>query len=54
MLYIDYPSIRWEDFTDYAKKSTWNLLNAYIDVKYLLMNIQFMDYTPYQDCNTNV
>ena len=26
-----YPSIRGEDFADYAKKFTWNLLNPYLD-----------------------
>ena len=29
---MDYPYIRGEDFPDYAKKSTWSLLYAYIDV----------------------
>ena len=31
MLLTDYPSIREEDFPDYAKDVTWNLLHAYID-----------------------
>ena len=30
MLLIDYPSIRGEDFKEYAKQSTWGLLNSYI------------------------
>ena len=28
---MDYTSIREEQLPDYAKKSTWNLLYAYID-----------------------
>ena len=28
---IDYPSIRGEELPDYARKATWNLLDAYID-----------------------
>ena len=31
MLLMDYPCIRGEDLTDYAKNSTWDLLHAYID-----------------------
>ena len=31
MLLMDYTSIRGEEMTDYAKKSTWNLLHEYID-----------------------
>ena len=31
MLIMEYPSIRGEELLDYAKKSTWNLLHAYID-----------------------
>ena len=31
MLLMEYLSIRGEDFPDYAKKSTWSLLNAYLD-----------------------
>ena len=27
---MDYPSIRGEEWPDYAKKSTWKLLYAYI------------------------
>ena len=30
MLRMDYPSIRGGVLPDYAKNSTWNLLNAYI------------------------
>ena len=32
MLLIDYPYIRGEEIPDYAKKATWNVLHAYIDV----------------------
>ena len=28
---MDYPSIRGDDLKSYAKRSTWNLLHAYID-----------------------
>ena len=28
---MDYPSIRVENITDYAKNVTWNILHAYID-----------------------
>ena len=28
---MDYPSIRGEELPDYARKATWNLLDAYID-----------------------
>ena len=31
MLIMDYPSIRGEYLPDNDKKSTWNLLHAYID-----------------------
>ena len=31
MFLMDYPSIRGEYLQDYSKKSTWNLLHAYID-----------------------
>ena len=31
MLIMEYPSKIWEDLSDYSKKATWNLLNAYID-----------------------
>ena len=39
MLIINYPYIRGEDFKDYAKNDTWNILNAYIDT-----NIQRLTY----------
>ena len=28
---MDYPYTKGEDFTDYTKNDTWNLLHAYID-----------------------
>ena len=28
---MEYPSIRGEDFPDYAKNDTWNLSHAYLD-----------------------
>ena len=31
MLLMDYPSIRGEQLPDYAKKTTWKILHAYID-----------------------
>ena len=31
MLIMEYSIIRGEDFLDYAKNSTWNLLHEYID-----------------------
>ena len=31
MLLMDYPSIRREDFTDFAKQANWNLFHACID-----------------------
>ena len=32
MLLTDYPSIKREDLSDYAKKSIWMILHAYMDV----------------------
>ena len=44
MLLMDYPYIREEELSDYAKKGTWNLLHAYIDVHIQILIYEYPGY----------
>ena len=54
MLLMDFTSILGEDFPDYAKKATWNLLHAYIDAYSQILIDEYTGYENTGHLNTEI